>query len=176
MMMRLRLARSLLPLAVAAMVVAGCGSTGGGEGGTGTDTSADPQAAALAFAKCMRENGVDIPDPKPVDDGGLVQLGPGVEGAAGDETFEKAQKACAKYAEDMGGHGVGGELSEADKEQMLRFAQCMREHGIDMPDPDFDGGVGAIDLPMPSDAQGRAKFEAAQEACDEFFGPAQDGP
>lgn len=175
MMFRLRLAKSLLPLVMAAVVVGGC-STGGGGTAAEPETSTDPQAAALAFAKCMRENGVDIPDPKPVEDGGMVQLGPGGPGAAGGETFEKAQKACAKYAEDMGGAALGGELSEADKEQMLQFSRCMREQGIDMPDPDFDGGVGAIDLPIPSDAQGRAKFEAAQEACDEFFGPPQDAP
>ena len=54
------------------------------------------------------------------------------------------------------------------REQMLEFAQCMRDHGVDMPDPMFndDGGVqigvgGEETRSTPDD------FEAATEACAE---------
>ncbi len=59
-------------------------------------------------------------------------------------------------------------MDPALADQLLKFAQCMRDKGVDFPDPQFSGGgvmvqvgggeSGAID-PM-SEA-----FKAAQEAC-----------
>jgi hypothetical protein len=60
---------------------------------------------------------------------------------------------------------------------MLEFAQCMREHGIDMPDPQQGGGIriqrnsdgnvtngeGVIDPESP-------EFQAAEEACRPILG------
>ena len=48
------------------------------------------------------------------------------------------------------------------REQMLEFAECMREHGIDMPDPVFgdDGGVDDRAGPRrqrPTDADERGR-------------------
>jgi len=62
------------------------------------------------------------------------------------------------------------------QDQMLAFSQCMRDNGIDYPDPEFsdDGGVTIIGGPgeggegfamEPSDPA----FQAAQEACQEIF-------
>jgi hypothetical protein len=141
---------------------AGNGDTGKGTG-TGKDTSKDPQQAALSYAKCMRENGVDIPDPKQAGDGsGNVVLGPG---SGKDPKFKAAQEACAKHAKDMGGFAADGGPSEADKQRLVEQAKCMREQGFDMPDPDFSGGTGTVDLPVPSDAQGKAEWEKAFEGC-----------
>jgi hypothetical protein len=61
---------------------------------------------------------------------------------------------------------------------MLAFAECMREHGIDFPDPQFDGGAVMVGGPGidPEDPE----FQAAQEACGELLpgrpGSAADGP
>jgi hypothetical protein len=44
----------------------------------------------------------------------------------------------------------------------LKFAKCMRDHGIDMPDPD-PTGKGATRLGGPGDDP--KKFEAAAKAC-----------
>jgi hypothetical protein len=63
---------------------------------------------------------------------------------------------------------------------MLAFSRCMREHGVNMPDPTF-GGQGQVTMKIddnsgvdPSDP----KFEAAQQACGSAFGPggAKGGP
>ena len=57
------------------------------------------------------------------------------------------------------------------QETMLEFASCMREHGVDMPDPDFSGGgarmqfragAGGVDPESPT-------FQKAQEACQEIL-------
>ena len=67
-----------------------------------------------------------------------------------------------------GDTGGDDEVTQEEREEaMLAFAQCMRDHGIDMPDPQFneDGGAtiqagpgGAIDPDDPD-------FQAAEEAC-----------
>ena len=56
----------------------------------------------------------------------------------------------------------------------MAFSRCMREHGVNMPDPNFDG-QGMMTMKIddssgidPSDP----KFEAAQQACGSAFGPA----
>ncbi len=63
------------------------------------------------------------------------------------------------------------------QDDMLAFSQCMRDHGIDYPDPEFtdDGAIvlgagpgedgGGIDFSDPG-------FQEAQEACQEIFGGA----
>jgi hypothetical protein len=47
------------------------------------------------------------------------------------------------------------------KERLRQFAACMREHGIDMTDPDVNGGV-LIKGDAPVDT---AKLKAANQAC-----------
>ncbi|MFC4114056.1 hypothetical protein [Nonomuraea zeae] len=48
------------------------------------------------------------------------------------------------------------------QEKALKFAQCMRENGADMPDPDA-GGKMAMTFDAPQE-----KVQAAQEACRQY--------
>jgi hypothetical protein len=169
MMTRLNLVGNLL---LVVMVVTACGISGGGQGEPAAgDDSQDPDSAALAWAKCMRDNGVDIPDPKPQDDGegGNVALAPGLGGpmpGVDAQAFAAAKKACAEHAKDMGGVDAGG-FTEEDKQRMVDFARCMREQGVDMPDPDFDSRDGEMGVEIdPNDP----KFQAALKACKKFSG------
>ncbi|MFI6743102.1 hypothetical protein ACIBI9_60315 [Nonomuraea sp. NPDC050451] len=50
------------------------------------------------------------------------------------------------------------------REAALKFAQCMREHGVDMPDPSADGKI-EINVPPGTPEQ---KVKEAHEACKEF--------
>ena len=47
---------------------------------------------------------------------------------------------------------------------MLAHAECMREHGVDMPDPVFEGG-GGVRQRGPDENVPPEKVEAAQKAC-----------
>ena len=170
------------PLAVLglglALAFAACGgspdgdrvaSLTGGGGATGTTNGAaktadkDPQQAALDFAKCMREHGIDMPDPQ-VDDQGRVRMrvgGPG-GGRPDPKKLDEAQKACGRL---MGGGDGAGQIDPEERDAMVAFARCMREHGIDMPDPTGDGLVMRKDDdrgPDPSSEQ----FQEAEKACD----------
>jgi hypothetical protein len=109
------------------------------------------------FAKCMREHGVEMPDPKPAGDGGMaITLGGGPADAS---KLEDAQKAC-KHLMPNGGEMKPPSAEELDK--MRQQAKCMREHGINMPDPDPSGkGTRAIDGP----GDDPKKFEEAAKAC-----------
>ncbi|MFF8607774.1 hypothetical protein ACF06X_17730 [Streptomyces sp. NPDC015346] len=114
---------------------------------------------ALEHRKCLREQGLDVPEPKPGEEGvGLTIGGDGMS----KEKMEKAFKACR----DKGGAGMGKELTQADKDKMIKYAQCMRKNGFDMPDPKFEGGGAmAPARPMPQGAE-KTKFEKASKACE----------
>src|ERR1700741_439292 len=61
-------------------------TTADSENATATTAPSDPNEAALQFAKCMREHGVDMPEPVVKDDGSggggvMIQVGgPGEDG------------------------------------------------------------------------------------------------
>ena len=57
---------------------------------------------------------------------------------------------------------ASGASDLSDEEMALKFAQCMREHGIDMEDPEPGSGGFGIDIGPGSD---KAKVDAAMEAC-----------
>jgi hypothetical protein len=119
----------------------------------------------------MRDNGIDMPDPEVVDDGGGGQVGMafkvgGDGGSIDKEEFRAADAACRHHLADVIDDKSTGGLSPEDEDRLLQFARCMREHGIDMPDPQSggmivneEGGDGSKIDPNDPD------FQAAQEAC-----------
>jgi hypothetical protein len=154
-------------LAIAMALAAGCGSGSGSSepsagGGSNSAASASNSAAMLKFARCMREHGVDVPDPEAGS--GRIKIAPRAGFSPGhlSPKVEKAQKACSRYQPGP------GSFSQADQRKFqdaaLKFARCMRKHGVDFPDPDFsNGAVGLIGSPTanPKDP----KVQAAAKAC-----------
>ncbi|MDD9376998.1 hypothetical protein M8Z33_10020 [Streptomyces sp. ZAF1911] len=104
-------------------------SQSGGSGGSGGGTDADN---ALKLRKCLRDNGVDAPDPKPGEDPRGMTVGAGAD----QEALKKAMEKCG-----MSAPGGGGEMPQAEKDKALAQAKCMRDHGFDMPDPEFNGNA-----------------------------------
>ena len=158
--------------------VASAGGTKAGSTGDGKK-KADPQQAGLDFARCMREHGVDVPDPK-ADGGGMVMIGPGAaDGAAtlGAEPpagFEEANKACRHFLEDLVRDG-GAAVDPKEQDRALKFAACMRKNGVDMPDPDFSKGGVQIQIGGEGFDPTSETFKAAQKACGSLFGPGGAG-
>jgi hypothetical protein len=112
--------------------------------------SLDPDAQALVFAGCVRENGVDMPDPAPGQQG-LVDAFRAVSGNYDQATLEQALAACQdlmpQYAQE---HPTGDDW-------MLELAECLREQGLDVSDNPFqDAHSGAIDV---------NEFTKAMEVC-----------
>ncbi|HEY4452818.1 MAG TPA: hypothetical protein VGN81_00785 [Pseudonocardiaceae bacterium] len=111
-------------------------ASGSGSGNAQSDAS--EQDAMVKFAQCMRQHGVDMPDPKPGPGGGRAMLMPAVKaGSPGDnQKIQAASTACDKLLPN------GGKPTAQDIQRQLKFAQCMRAHGVDVPDPNPNGGSG----------------------------------
>ena len=129
----------------------------------------------LAFTECMRDHGVDMPDPQPAGDGGGRVIT--MEGEEMDrERFEEAQEACEPLMEEVVGEIERDPEREAEmREQMLEYAQCMRDHGIDMPDPTFSDD-GRVEIGVGGDGSEieAEEMDGANEACagdDMFMAP-----
>lgn len=172
--------RSPLPALVLALALAlalgACGSSSGSDPGSSSDPGsggsggsgggpAGADEAALAFAECMRDEGVeDFPDPE-VSDDGRVRITGG--GDPDDPTVQAAQEACQPLLEEGGSFAPPDpEAAAAMEEQVLAFAECMREQGIDFPDPEVDGGRVMMRPGAGVDPES-PEFADAQEACED---------
>jgi hypothetical protein len=146
-----RFAIAAATFAAVALLVAACGSSAKDK----TASAADPRWAALAFARCMRENGVpDFPDP----DAKGVFRGPAHEGE-GDPSFQAAMSACRKLAPGSEHEAAG---NPAFVEQMRQFSRCMRANGLpDFPDPDAQGRLRGVG----HEQEGNPNYAAAADAC-----------
>ena len=204
-MMSNRRYRWLAALAAGTTLVgAACGSGGGsgdgvaslsagnGEQAAGQDVSdsgesdKDPEEAMLDFARCMREHGIDMPDPEVTGSGGgagsvkaagAVRIGGDVD----KEKMEEADEACRPL---LGDAGPLREMSPEERQEMqdqaIEHSRCMREHGIDMPDPVFDTAGGGAMIKIDAGAKGAIDFDSdefqeASEECGEIFGGGKGG-
>lgn len=161
-------------LAGAGVLVAGCsgGLTGPAVAGAATPSasaSAAPSGAAaeaLAYATCMRSHGVrNFPDPT-VKNG---SVGFDFSGASVDQnsaTYQSARQAC----QNLRGGGTSSPGSQ-NLAQELKFAKCMRSHGVPgFPDPNKNGGFSG----STSINGGSATFQNAQATCMRISGLGAD--
>jgi len=153
---------SLLVALAATLFLVACGAEEDPSKPASAQTQeAKNRKAMLDLARCMRENGVDMPDPE-FSGGRVTQR---MKGGNPDK-MRAAEKACEKYRSQI----KAPEMSASDKEEFkkaaLANARCMREHGIDFPDPVFDPNGGArVKIDKRLNPEG-AKFQAAQKACE----------
>jgi hypothetical protein len=163
-----------------------------GVGASPSPSTLTPQDAALAYARCMRENGVDMPDPQVVTGtSGEVKIDQQGGAPLSKEKFSAADTKCRHFMADAGPNGKGPEMSAEDQDKVLAFAKCMREHGVDMPDPDFSGGGVRIQVNSGTDTNNGGPrgpkddpaFKAANDACSSLLpgkmgtgGSSQGGP
>ena len=149
------------------LVAAGCGggSAPGVAASGGTTTihygGSGAQAAALAFARCMRSHGLpNWPDPSSnggFDKAKLRQLGPGLA------TVRSIQDRYCRV--DFENPGEAQTITAAERADYLRAAACMRRHGFpDFPDPTFPGHSVRVDIPTSID-QSSSPFRSAATSC-----------
>lgn len=171
---RLRSALAAVPLLLA-LALTGCGSDDGGgvasAGGDKTPTSKSTstlsnEERALKFAQCMREHGVDMEDPEPGKANRVEFKGNGKDR----EKVEKAMRACREFSPQA--NSTGGTNKKAE-EAARKFAECMRENGVeDFPDPKPGQRGIKIDKKQADDPD----FDKAQEKCrDELPGGKKTG-
>jgi hypothetical protein len=153
------------------LAVSACGSHGGGDGvataghakaRASASATVGEQQKALLFARCMRQHGVDMPDP--TFSGGGVSIA--IRGGVDPNKVKAATAQCKRYLPD------GGQSQKANPKMLERarkLAACMRAHGIrKFPDPDANGGI-SIKAGPDLDPRSPA-FQAADKACAKFHG------
>jgi hypothetical protein len=128
--------------------------------------STSPFQQALAFSACMRANGIpDFPDPVQGPGGGVslqLKAGPGSDMNPNSPQFQTAQNAC-RHLQPQGLQGGG---VTANPEQALKWAACMRSHGLpNFPDPTVSNGVPQLDLSGTGIDPSSPQFQSAQQAC-----------
>jgi hypothetical protein len=175
--------RSIAAVAVtAALLLAsaiGCssGSSQNKAGANATSAAGSDQQQQLKFAQCMRDHGVDMPDP---GSGGLTGVAPsggapGTLSVSGDPNAVNLNPSAGNSAFQACRHFLpnGGQVqppSAAQLTQELKFAQCMRAHGVDMPDPDPSGQLQGIPVPSGNPSDSFKKLDDANRACAAYNG------
>ncbi len=184
--------RALAVLGVTLLLAAGC-SVANPFASSNASAQQRAEELALKWAQCMRQHGVNVPDP---DSNGRVRIevtpgssagsggagsgsaagaggdgarsgGPDGTGGGPPPEVQAAMDACKQY------QPKGGQASRQPNQQeldaMTKFAQCMRNHGIPMQDPKVSGGgvqiVGSPGAFEPDSDQ----FKQAQQACDHYL-------
>jgi hypothetical protein len=151
------------PLAVAVLLALGaCGddadeasgvASASGDATAGAAEGSEPLAEddqVLAFAECMRDNGVDIPDPGTGQEGlaeAFQEVAGDVDRAALDQAFNACQDLLPQF-EQSGPH---------EETDMLDLAECLRAEGLDVSDEPF-GDIHSGDIDQ-------TELNAAMEVC-----------
>ncbi len=177
-----RIAAAVIATAALAPLAAGCGGSAGTHvaqlgstttqsGSSPATTAASTQAtAALAFARCMRSNGVlSFPDPDNPQGGFDKSAASAARADVGSSRFQAASSRC-NHLLPNGGSRPSPALVQQVRAEALEFARCVRAHGVrNFPDPGNDGRI-----PDPATAginQGSPRFEAANQACGRYRPP-----
>jgi hypothetical protein len=189
----------LAALATVALIGAGCSNGSAENGNTGTGTAGSSGTAsssgsgsstrtasssgttssgankkptardkAVKFAECIRAHGVrDFPDP---NEKNQFEYGVSVTPAV----WTRATTAC----KDLQPPGtLSGKRTPKQQSASLRFAQCVRDHGVkDFPDPvNGEPLVDTYKIPSSNKPGGMAILNAAMQKCGKVLGEAAGG-
>jgi hypothetical protein len=146
-------------------------NSGGGE----EPSAQEEQDAILDYAECMRDHGVNIPDPEIGEDGSVGDMPDLAETGASAETIAAAEAACQPILDAV---NAGGEQPDAQEtaetlDQMVAVTECLRAKGYDMADPRVgdDGQIIASGgLPRDASQQQIDQQQVDIKACQDEAG------
>ena len=151
-------------LACLALVAAACSSAA--KTGTGAGPAhGSARQSELAFSRCMRAHGIsDFPDPS--SQGGIaLNGGPGSDLNPSSPLFKAANSACKPLLPPQ--KALSPAQQAAARAQALKYARCMRAHGIsDFPDPNSQGNFQIQASAGSGLDPNNPRFQAANKACE----------
>jgi hypothetical protein len=169
----------LVLMGMLVLAAAGCTADGharvatvGGQASPTASAGPDPDWQNK-FVACMREQGVNMPDPDLGNGLSSVAVPDQANGGPDPLVLKAATDKCQHFIPD------GGTVTTTDQqalERQRKFASCMRDNGIaQFPDPNPKGYVvynmdpakGGMDMNSPA-------FKAATEACTKYDPPQDD--
>jgi hypothetical protein len=142
---------AILP-ALAGFVVLAAALAACGPGGTQAKAPNDQQKALTAYTDCLRQHGV------PVAGNGTITIQGG--NGPSQSQIQAAQQACQSLRP-KGVQTSGGANQQYDR--LLQWAGCMRQHGVNVPDP-TRSQTGGVLLQVPP-GQDQQTVQAAEQAC-----------
>jgi hypothetical protein len=179
---------------VMAFALSGCGSDDGGAkvpsaGGAGTSASerangggAEDELAVYVqgqreWVKCMRDNGIDVPDP---DESGQVDLSGQGLALKKNPKFVDASKKCSAKKPAVPESVEAANRPKLTPEQIKtkrEYAECMQKNGAqDFPDPGPDGYGGDNNSGEPEWDQSSAGAQRATRVCAPIIGNPTNPP
>jgi hypothetical protein len=159
--------------AVLAISISACGSstsssaTSVAAAGTGVSGTSARYQARLNLAKCFRAHGLNVPDPSP---GGGPGGGGGIVRSLSNYSqgqVAAARQACRQY---LNRAFAFGNITPAQRAQFrqafVKWAECMRSHGVNIPDPTTSGAGGfGLRGALSSVDRNSPAFQSAMQAC-----------
>ena len=148
----------LLGLAGMAAALVACGGAADPDA-TAADAEAKAEAARIRLERCLRSNGVDTPEP---------QAGRPTVVRVDATKMRAAMQKCRKYQEAAFG-SITPEQREEFRDAAAKFAACMRQNGVDVPDPIAAGDEkqGAPRAGATRVERGSPKTRAAMKKCED---------
>jgi hypothetical protein len=183
-------ALAIAALALASLLLAACGSsspassstsasanaaatssTSTTTGTTGTTSGKRPAFASrfAALRECLKKDGITLPERKPGQRGGGflgggAAGGPALPAGVSRAQFEADLQKCGGFGGRGRLPGAGGRFnSAAAKQALTKFAACMRENGVNLPEPNTSG-KGSIFDTKGIDTKS-ATFKDAERKC-----------
>jgi hypothetical protein len=129
----------------------------------------DTEQQFVKFAKCLREHGINVSTPT----GARALRFTGTDPHA----MDAAQNACRRFRPSAATEKLSPAERAARQDAALKFARCMRSHGVNIPDPQVGRGTLGIQIKGKAGKQGSGgpnpsspTFQAAQNACQGLLG------
>jgi hypothetical protein len=122
------------------------------------------------FTSCMRNHGFDTPDPE-LNADGTINWAPIKQSISQDPKFKGKDSQtlddCLPLLEEATFSQDRPRENEIEiQDNLLQFAQCLRDNGIDVPDPDFSNGTRAAMKPIIQDIEIKSsKIQKSLDSC-----------
>jgi hypothetical protein len=160
-------------LALSPLALGACGSSGAADNGPD-----DSDAARVKFEQCLRNHGINVQSSPSSGSARATKIE--FRGGKGGSPakFEEAQKTCREQSGFKPRAPSAAEQNEF-RDAALKFARCMRDRGIDMPDPQVREGGAMLQRGPAGVNPNSPRFKAAEKACAKLLpggGPKGAGP
>jgi len=148
--------------------VAQLGSTTTTQATSSTSSAGSQVTEALAFARCMRSNGVtNFPDPDAKGDFNKVAMN---QLATSNSHYQTASNSCAHLFPDMSDKSPSQLLLQEISNDEAKFVRCMRTHGVPKwPNPVLQQGRLIFDSQAVGINPNSPRIAAKMQACDYVF-------
>jgi hypothetical protein len=161
---------------VAVLAAAGCQDGSPGSASATPPPSSDAQIRTIGqqYSQCVRDHG--LPNyPDLVDDGGHLTLPNDGNADANRQALRDRQDildACKSILDKLPANAQKQpQLSDQDRQNLLKFAQCMRQNGVpEWPDPRANGSFPILGTPLQSETEAKsARIVNAERACRQYW-------